>query len=217
MQPILDLPLSAHQLEQPLRGGHPGGQAREAIADLVPGATSGQLRPAFHLEHLSRIGKGAVTSQQTTHGDSARILPPMSFGDGRSPAEIGGWCRRARAARLPRKQQGDLLAQLGLIVFGRPHIVTAGLDDLYDSACAALAWRLPSPPPRAGPGLASRMASDRNLIGLLPYLHLHEDYSLLRQIGRKPGERAFLCPAGMVPRSVLPSRQTWRLPLLPRL
>jgi hypothetical protein len=79
MQPILDLPLSAHQLEQPLRGGHPGGQAREAIADLVPGATSGQLRPTFHLERLSHIGKGAVTSQQTCAGYLRHLFEKSAY------------------------------------------------------------------------------------------------------------------------------------------
>src|SRR5205823_10706650 len=98
-------------------------KAGEPIADLMTGATSRKLRPAFQPEHLNQIGEGTVASQQTAHGDGSLFQPPMAFVKRGGAAEIHRDGGPARTALLGLQEQRNLFTHLGLIVLGGPDIV----------------------------------------------------------------------------------------------
>src|SRR5258706_6007999 len=92
--------------------------------------TSWQADPPFDFEDLSQFGKGAVARQETTDGDGAFLYTPMSLLNRADTPEIHGNCRPTRSTLLGLEEQGDLLAQFGLIVFSGPEIVSSSLDNL---------------------------------------------------------------------------------------
>ena len=82
MEAILDLPLSAIQLQQPLGTGLLGGQTRQAIDDLfgfLLALEMGDL--AMDAKDLSYVGEIDVVIQLGTAPDLANLQAPMPLID----------------------------------------------------------------------------------------------------------------------------------------
>ena len=132
VQLVLNLPVFAHQLEQPLGTRLLHSQTGDPICDFVHHlAILDACEGAFQLEDLLHRRPIQVSLQGTTNGDGPLLNPPMSFFKGLGSAKISV---RGRAetwgAGFGRKQALNVLARFWLVVFDDPDLLAIRLHDL---------------------------------------------------------------------------------------
>ena len=123
VQSVFDLPMGSHYLQQLSRAGAALVQACYPIAEL-PGypAVSETFDSPVQLEDLTRVWPVQIVIEIRTGSEYAPFESSMSFVYGLRSGDCGTETVGMRTSIL--KQCGYIIAQLWLVVFDIPHILT---------------------------------------------------------------------------------------------
>ncbi len=136
MEPILDVPMLADQLQQRDRRGA-AGQAAKEVAHLVADTTGGVRRPAHRrldLQHEAHFGPPhflQIGSQDRRSAHPPVLQPPAVLGDRRC-------CQEALAGWRVAEQERHVVEQVGLVGLDGNQIVGARIPQALAQRFLAL-------------------------------------------------------------------------------
>ena len=183
VQSVLDLPMGSCYLQQPLRIGAALVQACYPIAELsgyLP--VSDTLDCSLQLEDLPRVWPVQIVIQLRTGSEYPPLESSMSFVYGLGSGDCGTETVGVRTFIL--KQCGYILAQLWLVVFDVPYILTTRLYYLrrqltlgeYRVGCYHFAPKVYR---------VQHMRGRRNLVLLPIHFHLSQYIAFFGNVGRQ--------------------------------